>query len=87
MSAARDLRGFAIAGSDHRFAWATATIEPSTAPGQIADTVRVYNPAVSEPAAVRYGWADNPELNLYNKEGLPASPFRTDDWSGVAPMP
>ena len=36
-----------------------------------------------QPVAVRYGWANNPVCNLYNKEGLPASPFRTDDWPGV----
>jgi len=37
----------------------------------------------AEPAAVRYAWADNPVCNLYNQEGLPASPFRTDDWPGI----
>ena len=47
------------------------------------DTVVVSSDEVSEPAAVRYGWANNPVCNLYNKEGLPASPFRTDDWPGV----
>ena len=39
----------------------------------------VSSPDVKEPVAVRYGWANNPEVNLYNKEGLPASPFRTDN--------
>jgi len=38
---------------------------------------------VPKPLAVRYAWANNPECNLYNKEGLPASPFRTDDWPQV----
>jgi len=38
-------------------------------------------PEVKEPKAVRYGWANNPEVNLYNKENLPTSPFRTDNWS------
>jgi len=37
----------------------------------------------AEPAAVRYAWADNPVCNLYNQEGLPDSPFRTDDWPGI----
>ena len=46
--------------------------------------VVVYSDMVEQPVAVRYGWADNPDdLNLYNAEGLPASPFRTDDWPGI----
>ncbi|HNR97831.1 MAG TPA: sialate O-acetylesterase [Planctomycetota bacterium] len=64
------LKGFAIAGKDGKFAWADAAIA--------GDTVVVASPAVPEPVAVRYGWANNPDCNLYNKEGLPASPFRTD---------
>jgi sialate O-acetylesterase len=66
------LEGFAIAGADRRFVWADARID-----GQ---AVIVSSQAVAEPAAVRYAWADNPVCNLYNSEGLPASPFRTDDW-------
>jgi sialate O-acetylesterase len=69
------VKGFAIAGADRRFVWANARIE--------GDTVLVWSPDVSKPVAVRYGWADNPVVNLYNKAGLPASPFRTDDWPGV----
>ena len=69
------LKGFAIAGADHKFVWARAEIE--------GDTVVVRSDKVPEPVAVRYAWADNPECNLYNKEGLPASPFRTDFWPGV----
>ena len=69
------LKGFAIAGADRKFVWARATIE--------GDTVVVSSDKVSQPVAVRYAWADNPVCNLYNKEGLPASPFRTDDWPGV----
>jgi len=69
------LKGFAIAGEDRRFVWADARID--------GDTVIVSSPMVPKPAAVRYGWADNPIANLYNKAGLPASPFRTDDWPGV----
>jgi len=69
------LKGFAIAGADHKFVWADAKIE--------GDTVVVSSERVSEPVDVRYGWADNPVCNLYNKEGLPASPFRTDDWPGI----
>jgi sialate O-acetylesterase len=69
------LKGFAIAGADRKFVWADAKID--------GDTVVVSSDKVSEPAAVRYAWADNPICNLYNKEGLPASPFRTDNWPGV----
>jgi sialate O-acetylesterase len=69
------LKGFAIAGADRKFVWADAKIE--------GDTVVVSSKEVSQPVAVRYAWADNPTCNLYNKEGLPASPFRTDDWPGV----
>ena len=69
------LKGFAIAGADRKFVWADAKIE--------GDTVVVSSENVSEPVAVRYAWADNPVCNLYNKEDLPASPFRTDDWPGV----
>jgi sialate O-acetylesterase len=69
------LKGFAVAGADRKFVWADAKIE--------GDTVVISSDKVSDPAAVRYGWANNPVCNLYNKEGLPASPFRTDDWPGV----
>jgi len=71
------LKGFAIAGEDRKFVWATAEIE--------GESVVVSSPEVKEPKAVRYGWAMNPEVNLYNKENLPASPFRTDDWDGAPP--
>jgi len=66
-----DLKYFSIAGNDKKFIWATAKIE--------GDHVVVWNDNISNPVAVRYAWADNPEgANLYNKEGLPASPFGTD---------
>ncbi len=66
-------RGFAIAGADKQYHWANAYIE--------GETVVVFSPAVQQPVAVRYAWADNPgTLDLYNVEGLPAFPFRTDDW-------
>ena len=66
------LTGFSIAGEDRQFAWADAQID--------GKTVILSSDKVSKPVAVRYAWADNPECNLYNKEGLPASPFRSDDW-------
>jgi sialate O-acetylesterase len=69
------VQGFAIAGEDRRFVWADARIE--------GDTVVVSSSKVLKPMAVRYGWADNPLANLYNRAGLPASPFRTDDWPGI----
>jgi len=66
-----ELREFAIAGADKKFVWATAKIN--------GDKIIVWNDAVTNPLYVRYAWADNPDgANLYNKEGLPASPFRTD---------
>jgi len=66
-----ELSEFAIAGSDKRFVWAKARIE--------GDKVVVWNDAIAKPAYVRYAWADCPvNPNLFNKEGLPASPFRTD---------
>jgi sialate O-acetylesterase len=66
-----ELRYFAIAGADKKFVWAKAKTQ--------GDKVIVWNDDITNPVAVRYAWADNPEgANLYNKEGLPASPFRTD---------
>jgi sialate O-acetylesterase len=73
------LTGFAIAGEDKKFVWADATIE--------GDTVVVSSKEVAAPVAVRYAWADNPECNFYNKEGLPAVPFRTDTWEAPPPAP
>lgn len=69
------LKGFAICGADKKWVWADAVIE-----GKNSERVVVSSPQVKKPVAVRYGWADYPEGNLYNKEGLPASPFRTDDF-------
>jgi len=70
------LKGFSIAGEDRVFHWARAFIQ--------GDKVFVYSQKVKQPVAIRYGWADNPDdVNLYNVEGLPASPFRTDDWPGI----
>lgn len=69
------LRGFAMAGPDHRFHWATARV--------VDGEVVVTCPEVTFPMAVRYAWANNPDCNLVNGAGLPASPFRTDDWPGL----
>lgn len=66
-----ELKYFAIAGPDKKFVWAKAEIE--------GDKIIVSSDEVANPVAVRYAWADNPDIaNLYNKAGLPASPFRTD---------
>jgi len=67
------LERFAIAGADEKWAWAEAVID--------GNTVVVSSPEVAEPVAVRYAFSMNPHgANLYNREGLPASPFRSDDW-------
>jgi sialate O-acetylesterase len=67
-----ELTGFGIAAEDRKFVWAKATVD--------GDTVVVSSDKVPQPIAVRYNWGQNPLGNLYNKEGLPASPFRTDPW-------
>ena len=67
------LERFAIAGKDKKWFWADAKID--------ANTVLVSSPKVKAPVAVRYAYSSNPQgCNLYNKEGLPTSPFRTDSW-------
>jgi sialate O-acetylesterase len=68
-----EVKGFAVAGMDRIFHWARAVID--------GDQVIVSSPSVNKPVAVRYAWANNPAgANLYNKKGLPAIPFRTDNW-------
>jgi sialate O-acetylesterase len=70
------LRGFEVAGEDKKFHYAKAWLQ--------GNEVVVASDEVAKPVAVRFGWSDNPwDDNLYNKEGLPASPFRTDTWKGV----
>jgi sialate O-acetylesterase len=70
-----ELRGFSVAGEDRRFYWAKAIIAGSK--------VVLRCEKVPKPVAVRYGWSANPDCNLYNRAGLPASPFRTDTWPGM----
>lgn len=67
-----ELKGFALCGEDRKFVWGRAEIA--------GDTVVVSSPEVPNPVAVRFGWADFPVVNLWNKNGLPATPFRTDDF-------
>ncbi|MDZ4683758.1 MAG: sialate O-acetylesterase [Planctomycetaceae bacterium] len=71
-----DARGFAIAGDDKKFVAAQGKV---TGP----NTIEVWSDAVTNPVAVRYAWADNPVCNVYSNDGLPLTPFRTDDWPGV----
>lgn len=66
---------FAIAGEDQKWYWADAWIE--------GNTVVVSSPSVPNPKAVRYAWQSNPEATLFNGAGLPAAPFRTDNWPGI----
>jgi sialate O-acetylesterase len=67
-----ELKQFSIAGADGKFVWARAIIK--------GNTVVVWSDEITNPVTVRYAWADNPEgANLYNKEGLPASPFTTEN--------
>jgi len=67
----KELKHFAIAGADKKFVWAKAEFK--------GNKIVVWNEAVSKPVVVRYAWADNPAgANLYNNEGLPASPFTTE---------
>jgi len=70
-----ELKGFIIAGDDKVWREAKAEIK--------GKSVIVSSPEVSKPVAVRYGWMKFPTCNLHNKDGLPATPFRTDDWPGV----
>jgi sialate O-acetylesterase len=67
-----ELQGFAICGEDRKWVWADARIDGAS--------VIVSVPEVAKPVAVRYAWANNPTCNLYNEAGLPAGPFRTDDY-------
>jgi len=66
------LQEFTIAGDDHKWYWANATIK--------GDTITVSSPSVPKPKEVRYAWQSNPAANLFNGAGLPAAPFRTDNW-------
>ena len=69
-------RGFAIAGEDRKFVWASAKILQD-------GRIEVWSDKVEAPVAVRYAWADNPVCNMFNSVGLPLTPFRTDDWPGL----
>ena len=70
-----ELGEFSIAGEDRKWYWADARIE--------GDAVIVSSVKVPQPKAVRYAWQSNPLATLFNGAGLPAGPFRTDDWAGL----
>ena len=71
------LRGFELAGADHKFYYAQAVITDG-------NKVKVWCDQVAQPVAVRYAWTDAPiDANLFNKEGFPVSPFRSDNWKGI----
>jgi sialate O-acetylesterase len=72
----RDVLGFAIAGADRQWHAAQAKLLEN-------GTIEVWSDAVASPVAVRYAWASNPVCNVFSAEGLPLTPFRTDDWPGV----
>ena len=67
-----NIEGFAIAGQDSVFHWANVKL--------VGSTVVLSSDQVQNPIEIRYAWADNPKVTLYNSEGLPVIPFRTDDW-------
>ncbi len=69
-------KGFAIAGDDKKFVWATAKIINS-------NQMEISSDKIENPVAVRYAWANNPVCNMYNRDGLPMCPFRTDVWPGI----
>ena len=70
------MKGFAICGEDQVWKWAKAKILGK-------DMIEVWNEEVAEPVAVRYAWSSNPACNVYSREGLPMTPFRTDDFPMV----
>jgi sialate O-acetylesterase len=74
-----ELKGFALAGSERKFFWAKGEIQ--------GERVILTSKDVNQPIAIRYAWANNPIGNLYNKEGLPAFPFRSDNWILVLKAP
>lgn len=67
------VKGFAISGEDKKFVWAKATIIDK-------NKIEISSDKISVPVAVRYAWSDNPEANLYDRNGMPVTGFRTDEW-------
>lgn len=69
------IEGFAIAAQDGKFEWAKANLQ--------GNKIVVYSDKVQNPVAVRYGWSNNPDVDIYNSANLPLAPFRTDAWDGI----
>lgn len=69
-------QGFSVAGADRKFVWAQARIIS-------ANQMEIWSENIQNPVAVRYAWANNPVCNMYSRDGLPMTPFRTDDWPGM----
>lgn len=72
----RDPQGFIITGEDQKFVNADAKIISK-------NEIEIWSEAIINPVAIRYAWAQNPICNMYNREGLPMTPFRTDEWPGI----
>lgn len=72
----REPQGFTIAGADQKFVFAEAKIINS-------NQMEIWSEQIDNPVAVRYAWATNPVCNMYNRDGLPMTPFRTDEWPGI----
>ncbi len=73
MARGNEVSGFLIAGADREWYPAAARVE--------GGNIVVSSPKIRTPVEVRYGWANNPECNIYNRAGLPLVPFRTDSWN------
>jgi len=73
-----EVKGFALCGADRKWVWAKASIIGGSKKGR--NQIEVSSPEVSQPVAVRYAWSDNPVCNVFSAEGLPLTPFRTDDF-------
>ncbi|MDP6635702.1 MAG: sialate O-acetylesterase [Phycisphaerae bacterium] len=85
---ARAFKGFIIAGKDHRFFPARAKVRSVKSDADVKkECLEVWSDFVSEPAAVRYAWANQPDANAYGLKGIPVAPFRTDDWVMIRAVP
>jgi len=85
---AREFRGFIIAGKDRHFFPARARVRSVKKDRDVGtECIEVWSDFVSEPAAVRYAWANQPDANAYGLKGLPVAPFRTDNWPMIRALP
>jgi len=85
---AREFKGFIIAGKDRRFFPAQARVRRMKSDAEVKnECIEVWSEFVSEPVAVRYAWANQPDANAYGMRGIPVAPFRTDDWVMIRAVP